>query len=250
MDMVNFREVECELQQRWKDQEGEELHAYIEKGWSPIRESLIAKSAAEAIELEAFESRLERARDLAVNLFCALHQGFVSFYQNERIVPSGYWHHQQIEPLKVNRANRPISINKDELSATAARYLGQPDLQTNAFDWYLLDALVFVELDAFAYHCVDTKMGTGFNWAAMLSNNNEGEYLVLASVLGVVEFMARYIVLPLLAAYLFFQGHEGFGLAVGVIWTIAVVIIHHSGTPSVKRSLKLIQMWNANEVWN
>lgn len=222
MDTHDFRELERELQQHWKDDEGEDVHPFVEQAWSPIRESLTTKALAEGVELKAFESRLYRARLLAKNLFEALHQGLIYRQYSRGIKPSSYWHHQQFEPLRANDEKRGICIDKSELSATAARYLSQAELQTNAFDWYLLDALVFAELDAFAYHSINTKMGTGFNWALAFSEGSQWKYLLYSFIFGLVGFVLRYVALPALAMYLFYKGHEGFGLTIGAIWILLV----------------------------
>lgn len=222
MDMEDCLELECELQQQWKEHEGEDIYPFIEQAWNSIRESLTTKSLAEGIELKAFESRLCRARLLAKELFEALHQGIICPQYSKGIKISSYWQHQQFDRIQAGDEKRGFCIDKSKLSATAARYLSQAELQTNAFDWYLLDALVFAGLDEVEAVCMGTKMGTEIDWAFFIAEGSASKYLLYSSIFGLVGFVLRYVALPVVALCLFDGGHEGFGLTIGAIWILLV----------------------------
>jgi hypothetical protein len=97
--------------------------------------------------------------------------------------PQYYWMHQNFSILRTNDATRGMSIQRDEMLRVAAEYLSHPEIRTNKFDWLLLDAIVFAELDAFSFHF------SGF--AATLANGNPAKYFALMALFKVVGVALR-----------------------------------------------------------
>src|SRR6266511_3892784 len=95
--------------------------------------------------------------------------------------------------IRANDDTRGFSISKELLTNVAAEYLARPELQSDYFDWLLLDTLIFMELDAFGNHAVNAKGGTGINWGSTFANGSQARYLAFSFLFGLIGFGIRYV---------------------------------------------------------
>ncbi|WP_143326015.1 hypothetical protein, partial [Paraburkholderia ribeironis] len=152
MDYGQLDEIAEPLSEHWARRMGENVHELVAPIWEgSILPSLKANALAGNWTGEEFRGRCVRAIGLTIDLFDALHNNARGDFTSNDEKPRYYWIHQRFDMLRTNDAKRGISIDKDEMLRVAADYLSHPEIRTNAFDWLLLDAIVFAELDAFAH---------------------------------------------------------------------------------------------------
>ncbi|MCX4152001.1 MULTISPECIES: hypothetical protein [Paraburkholderia] len=204
------------INEHWAEQMGEDARPYVEPIWhGSILPALKVNALAENWTAEQFRERCIRALRATVDLFYALHINAGSNYTKENEKPRYYWAHQKFNILSANDATRGMSIQKDEMLRVAAEYLSHPEIRTNKFDWLLLDAIVFAELDAFSYHV------SGF--AATFANGNPAKYFALSALFKVIGFALGYLLLPAIAYFAFSRGQETTGWSIAGLWVVSVV---------------------------
>jgi len=185
---------------------GFSLYALI----SPVLEGTILPSIkANALINNSTKEELRdqciRALRLIIALFKALHHNVFSLCENEE--PHDLWHHQKYDFLRANDLTRGIAIDKAQLTNVAADYLSHPEIRNNKFDWMLLDAFVFAELDAYTYHVVNTGSGTGINWAAMFAGKSHPKYYGLQFLFVSLGISLRYLAMPAIAYFLMIKDY-------------------------------------------
>jgi hypothetical protein len=216
MDEDQLDAVAEPINDHWAEQMGDDARPFVEPMWhGSILPSLKVNALAEKWTAEQFRERCIRALRATVDLFYALHINAGSNYTQANEKPQYYWTHHNFNILRSNDATRGMSIQKDEMLRVAAEYLSHPEIRTNKFDWLLLDAIVFAELDAFSNHV------SGF--AATLANGNPAKYLALLALFKVMGFTLGYLLLPAIAYFAFSRGHETTGWAVAGLWVVSVV---------------------------
>ncbi|AJZ57033.1 hypothetical protein OI25_7616 [Paraburkholderia fungorum] len=200
----------------WAERMGDDARPFVEPIWhGSILPSLKVNALAENWTTEQFHERCTRALMATVDLFYALHGNASSSYTQANEKPQYYWVHQNFNILRANDATRGMSIQKDEMLRVAAEYLSHPEIRTNKFDWLLLDAIVFAELDAYSWHI------SGF--AATLASGNVVKYLALLALFNGIGFVFGYLLLPAIAYFVVSRGHETTGWAIAALWAVSVV---------------------------
>jgi hypothetical protein len=216
MDQDQLDAVAEPINDHWAEQMGDNARPFVEPIWhGSILPSLKANALSEKWTAEQFRERCIRALRVTVDLFYALHINAGSSYAKATEKPQYYWIHQNFNILRTNDATRGMSIQKDEMLRVAADYLSHPEIRTNKFDWLLLDAIVFTELDAFAFHF------SGF--AATLANGNPAKYFALMALFKVVGVALGYLLLPAIAYFAFSSGHETTSWSIAGLWVVSVV---------------------------
>jgi hypothetical protein len=213
MDEGQLNAVAEPINDHWAEQMGDDVRPFVEPTWhGSILPSLKATALAEKWTAEQFRERCIRALRATVDLFYALHINAGSNYTKATEKPQYYWVHQNFNILRANDETRGMSIQKDEMLRVAAEYLSHPEIRTNKFDWLLLDAIVFAELDAFSFHV------SGF--AATLANGNPAKYLAVMALFKVVGVAMGYLLLPAIAYFAFSSGHETTGWSIAGLWLV------------------------------
>ncbi|MGE8450324.1 MAG: hypothetical protein ACN6OP_06770 [Pseudomonadales bacterium] len=216
MDKDQLDAVAEPINEHWAEQMGEDARPFVEPIWhGSILPSLKVNALAEKWTAEQFRERCIRALRATVDLFYALHINAGSNYTQANEKPRYYWAHQNFNILRANDATRGMSIQKDEMLRVAAEYLSHAEIRTNKFDWLLLDAIVFAELDAFSYHV------SGF--AVTFANGNPAKYFVLVILFKVIGLALGYLLLPAIAYFAFSRGHETTGWSIAGLWVVSVV---------------------------
>jgi hypothetical protein len=200
----------------WAERMGDDARPFVEPIWhGSILPSLKVNALAEKWTAEHFRDRCIRSFMATVDLFYALHANAGSNYTQANETPQYYWVHQTFNMLRTNDATRGTSIQKDEMLRVAAEYLSHPEIRTNKFDWLLLDAIVFAELDAYSWHI------SGF--AATLANGSVVKYLALSALFKAIGFALGYLLLPAIAYFAFTRRHETTGWSIAALWAASVV---------------------------
>jgi hypothetical protein len=133
-----------------------------------------------------------------------------------------YWKHQEFDRFRVHDSGRGIAIDKHLLINTAMLYLSHAEIQVNKLDWILLDAIVFQELEAYAYHVFLTRGGAGFNWAAIFESRNAIKYYGLTLIFWLLGLLVTFVAPPAAAYYLFAHDHQTAAVVVAVLWMLSL----------------------------
>jgi hypothetical protein len=142
IDHIHYQAIELKLKKWWEENEPKELHPFVDTAWTQrICNSIRGRAIRENWLLEEYQTRLMNVREIANELFEALHTR--AYVEDATTKPKSFWFHQNFEPVRAGDSTRGFEIDKEQLGTVAAKYLRQPELQNNALDWYLLDALVF-----------------------------------------------------------------------------------------------------------
>ncbi|MFM0699510.1 hypothetical protein [Paraburkholderia sediminicola] len=224
MDYDDIEQITEPLDEHWAQRMGDSVYRLVSPVWEgSILPSLRAKALRSECTAEEFRDMWIRSMSLAIDLFEALHIGAYFEGAPEEEKPRFLWCHQSFDLLRANDKRRGFDIGKDELLRVAAEYLSHPEIRCNYFDWLLLDSIVFAELDAFGYHVLSTRAGTGFNLAAAVADGNLVKYQVLSLLLGVLGFALRYLAAPAVSIFLASKGHEIASLTVAGLWVLNLV---------------------------
>lgn len=222
MDYDELEDISEKVSVHWQERMGEKVYPFV----SPVLEgsiipSLKARALAENWTGEQFHVASIRAIGLTADLFGALHNNAHSDIapQNER--PRFYWVHQKFDFLRANDAKRGIDIYKDEMLRIAAEYLSHPEIRSNKFDWLLMDAIVFAELDAFAYHTISSQWGTGM--ASAIADGSYPKYFAILASFKLLSVAFSYVVPLVIAYYALSKGHELTGWSVAGLWALGLV---------------------------
>lgn len=181
--------------------------------------------------------QLAHARRLLNDLYDALHP---PRSDNNEVRPSIVWRRETFDPLRTNDDTRGFSISKELLTNVAAEYLARPELQSDYFDWLLLDALIFMELDAFGNHVVNVKGGTGFNWGSTLANGSQAQYIAFSFLFGLIGFGIRYVAPAILILYLLDKKYTTLASGIAVAWVgyLALLLFTYPARWRTRRKAK------------
>lgn len=219
MDYGQAEGIERSTKEFWEQRIGDKAYELI----SPIWENWILPSlkvnAAAADTGEKFRERWIRAMSLTQRLFEALHSNHGYARDEER--PRFFWMHQQFEVLRANDAKRGISIDKAEMLGVAAEYLSHPEIRCNKFDWLLLDAIVFAELDAFTSVLTSSKASTGM--AVVFADGNQFKYFAFLALFRSISFALNYVAPPAIAVLALSKGHDITGWTIAGLWAFSMV---------------------------
>jgi len=222
VDFNQLDEIAEPLTDHWAEKLGADVHELVSPVWEgSILPSLKAKARADGLTSEQFRDSCVHAIRLAVDLFDALHDNAHLSFTPATEKPRFYWIHQRFDILRTNDAKRGISIQKDALLGAASEYLGHPAIRTNKFDWLLLDAIVFAELDAFANYVMGQKWSTGL--AATIADGHQPKYFAVLALFRVVGFAFEYCLMPALAYLAFARGHETTGWLLTGFWAFGLL---------------------------
>ncbi len=224
MDYDQLDEIERPLKEHWEQRMGDNVSELVSPVWENwILPSLKVRAREAECTAEEFRERWIRAMRLMEELFEALHSNYRYRFEHgpEDEKPWCYWEHQQFNFLKANDAKGGIYIEKAELLRVAAEYLSHPEIHSNKFDWLLLDAIVFAELDAFTSHVISSKISTGI--AAACANGSQTKYFALLALFGSVGFVLSYVAPPALAFLALTKGHDITGWSIAGLWGLSVV---------------------------
>ena len=242
-------EIEEALKERWPrhfdgdhDAYEESSQVIINREWHDfVLPTLNARAAKQSWPARDYHLALVRARQSIWSLFEAVHQVGHSDENYKR--PKFVWIHRRtdISELTVMAGDdkRGFSIDKADLLQAAAEYLAHPETSTNMLDWQFLDAIVFQELDAFAYQVFYQRAGLGVNWAAHFANKNLAKYYLLQFLFGIAGFIVSYLLFPALAIFLLANGHAISGVVVGGVWAVSMVL-KAIAYPARRRTLKKV----------
>jgi hypothetical protein len=214
---------EAPLRDHWRKDVGTAAVPFLKREWEDhLFPTLAAKAQAAGYSAEQYEKICRRTWSVAVDLLSALHADLYRPKSQENA--SFYWRHTKFDLYRINDRSRGFDIDRQELSRTAARYLSEPDLQSNRLDWVLLDAFVFDDLDALGQFAFHLRGGTGPNWAAMLSaGKGEIHYAALAAVSFLIH-VALTIAAPLwFVYYLANAGHRVGAVVAGAAWSAYLI---------------------------
>ncbi len=222
MDENDLNQIDESLREHW-DKEVDSVFALTSPAWEgSILPALKANALGKNSTKEDFHDQWIRAKRLTIDLFKALHHNALDPCENE---PRYFWQHQKFDLLRANDFTRGIAIDKEQLINVAAEYLSHPKIRSNKFDWLLLDALVFAELDAYSYHVVNTNAGTGINWAAMFAGKSHPKYYVLLFLFRGLGIALRYFVPTAIAYFLMIKGYGILAAVIAGGWALYLVFL-------------------------
>ncbi len=153
-------------------------------------------------------------------LFQALHQNAWDEKLDASKKPRGFWYHQELNIFRTEDDTRGFDINKSELSEVAARYLQLPEIQTNRLDWIFLDSIVLSEFEAFARDMLNTRAGTGMNWAAAFAGRSELKYYGFSFLFWIIGVTLAYALPIVTVYYLATKGHRTGAIVLFSIWAL------------------------------
>lgn len=184
---------------------------------------LRARAIAENLAPFDYGMRLQKSQSVILNLYEST-RGFEGIEQTQarKDLLGCFWKHQSINLLKSGESSRGFSIYREQLLDVAADYVNNPDIQNPATDWYLMDLLVFAELDAFTTFLMSGG-GLGFNWAWMIAAGNEPKYWFFKVIFSAIGFALFYVAPPALAVYLVANSHNVGAASVVAIWGLLLL---------------------------
>lgn len=184
-----------------------------------VKQFLTENARREEISSEQYRGRLFVARKVMRELHEALH----SYPSPDKKQQPEFWSHQEINFVSPWGESRKYKIDRRALSYVTAEYICHPEIQNDATDWYFMDALVFSELDAFAYQLQLTGPRDVI-WAWKFAKQGLVKYGLYDVFFWFFRFGLAYILSPVIAIYLRLNGHEGFAFGVGGIWLLYVIL--------------------------
>ena len=192
----------------------------ISREWQRLLPNLRARALAGSTSEVGYRDLMASAWGTVGELFQALHQNAWDEELDASKKPHGFWYHQQPDIFRTEDDPRGFDINKAELSEVAARYLQLPEIQTNRLDWIVLDSIVLAEFEAFAREMLNTRAGTGMNWAAAFAGRSELKYYGFSFLFWIIGVILAYA-LPIAAVYyLATKGHETGAIVLLAIWAL------------------------------
>ncbi|MBB4516326.1 hypothetical protein [Paraburkholderia fungorum] len=216
-------EIAESLNADWEQRLPDNLYRLIAPVWAGrILPALKANADRNRCPPAEFGRGCALAMRLTEQLFEALHDNSYALHAADAEGPLFYWLHQRFNILRANDSKRGLSIDKEALLSVAAEYLSHPDIRCNYFDWLLLDAIVFAELDAFGYHVINTKAGTGTSVAAALADGKPVKYFLLLTLFRLTGFALGYVVPPVLSIWAISNGHMIVGWSIAGLWVLSV----------------------------
>jgi len=214
-------DVDEVLEKYWSDQVSEIALPFVSHEFNHFTgPALKATARRNGYTADRYKSMWIRAWDVTHQLFDALHSGLA----DEKTKPQYFWRHQSFNVLRTDDRTRGFDILKDSLLSVAALYLGHPDIRTNRFDWLLLDAIVFQELEAYGEHVFSTKAGTGMNWAAAFAQGSQWKYYGFQLLFSLIGFAMAFLALPVAAYYLAVHDHPIGAMVTAGVWVISLVL--------------------------
>ncbi len=166
-----------------------------------------------------FHDQWLRTWKLTMDLFQAVHN-----HGTFEKKPWYFWEHQDYDFLRANDATRGIEIDKGALLDVAAGYLSRPEIRSNKFDWILMDSIVFQELDAYTYHVVNSKSGTGANWAAIFAGTSHSKYRVLQLLFWPIGIALCYVAPAAFAYWLATNDYHKMAYGVIGFWGLSLLL--------------------------
>jgi hypothetical protein len=213
--------VDEALEAYWASQVSETALPFVSREFNDsILPSLKVIAERDAYTADQYKSMWMWAWSITHRLFDALHP----YALNEKEKARYFWCHQHFDVFHLQDRSRGIEITKDSLLSVAATYLGHPEIRTNRFDWLLLDAIVFQELEAYGEHVFSTKAGTGMNWAAVFAQGSQAKYYGFQLLFSLIGFAVNALALPLIAYYLALRDHPNWAIATTAAWVISVAL--------------------------
>lgn len=135
-----------------------------------------------------------------------------------------------------------------EVEQAIDAYLSRPWLQHDAIDASAINALMVPKL-AEVIFSVNSGAALGEpNWSYILSGGNQLAQMGLHWAGCVVGFVARWIVLPVLAAVLLLNGYEVLAAVAAISWGIYVtyrIVVLPKKWPAAKQHAELVEKINA-----
>lgn len=223
VDHSAFIEIERDCGERFKELLDTQQHPFVQdyfERW--IQPALRARAFANRADHTEYCEWLTNAQAIMCELHEALHQ--YGAYDVAKPRATYVWRHKTPDPLRADDKSRGFAIDRSSLVALAARYVSQPNVQTDAMDWLFMDSLVFAELDAFSEQVMSGTLFGTVNFAYILAERNAAKFYAYSLVFSILFFAVRYLALPALAFYLAAKGHDGWAGMIFVAWIVYVLL--------------------------
>jgi hypothetical protein len=168
------------------------------------------------LPFDAYRARLRAAAIFLKNLYPALHAG------SARERPADFWRHQvDFNPLHADAGTRRFRIDRGALLASAADYLGKPELRTHRLDWIFMDALMFRALDDYNRQMFHSFGGAGDNWSAGMAGSSGATYVALRVFFWVLRIFFGVALPFVLVRFLMNMDADGLYELVIAVWALA-----------------------------
>lgn len=192
--------------------------------YKPLLNALVQRIRMMAVEQHldvwTYETKLREAEDVLEDVTFALKA-------NWNDAPDGkFWYGFDLSQL----AKRPecwndaSPINPSLLDAATAHYLERPWLQVNRLDWYIINGFLSDEILR-AMEAIKSGAATGqINFAYLLSGGKYFGTIYWRVGLGFAKFVASWILLPAIAGFAYYLGHNDAAKWILVLFGILVVL--------------------------
>ncbi len=188
--------------------------------WRRLLPNLRARALAGPMSEVEYRDLMSSAWGTVGELFQALHQNAWDEELDVSKKPRGFWYHQELNIFRTEDDTRGFDINKSALSEVAARYLQLPTIQSNRLDWIFLDSIVLAEFEAFARDMLNTRAGTGMNWAAAFAGRSELKYYGFSFLFWIIGVTLAYALPIAVVYYLATKGHQTGAIVFFSIWAL------------------------------
>ena len=214
-------DIESSVAERIEVAVDEKNHPYLREIWKyRILPAVRAAAMSESISANDYRDRILVVLDVVVRMNDAMH--VYGKYDQQRPEYFKFWTHQQMDLIRAGDESRGFAIARGELIDAATRYVSHPEVQNAPVDWYLIDSLVFAELDSFADSVMTGPVTGSMNWAGVFAHHSQLKYLMYSVLFSILGFVLRYLIPPAAAAYLGTMGHEYIAIAIAAIWALYV----------------------------